>query len=236
MGRPKVYYSDVIKANCARIIGFVESDYYKVLSESKEKQLIKNNIFKTLYVDPDKKKRDKCEKTGTILAADGIVSARKLYDLFNGENNLRWLNEYKNIRDEKNVIIYWPSHNGGINSCKALVFADRIDYTLYDIMKFFEIISQNKEAETVKKKEIIYSQCKLGSAFIKDITYGWLCKFGGFEDFIMSRKLERFVDMNFDVIDLETGKPISAYKEDKKSYEWGEIYYNKLVELCAPQR
>lgn len=226
MGRRKITYKEVLKANCKRITEFYHSEQYAKLKE-KDVGLLKKAITEDLYVDPDKKIKISCNRTKIILSADGIVSAKRLYDLFGGLEGGQWLKEYVCIRREEYVCLFWPPHYGGINSCKANVFDDRVDYTLYDIKKFYDIIKEYAGDEK-RIKEQIEKNCKLGTAFIKDKTYGWLCAFNNFRDFIISRGLEQFVDSEFEVIDLETDKPISGYKEGKNAYDWGMNYYENL--------
>ena len=42
------------------------------------------------------------------------------------------------------------------------------------------------------------------------------------------RGLKKFVNLKFEVIDLETNDPITGYKEGKNAYEWGMDYYENL--------
>ena len=228
MGRRKITYKEVLEGNIERISKFYQTEYYKYLKDSKL-DLIKKVVTEALYVDPDAKMEItiQVDEKDMILSADGIVSVKKLYNLFDGKNGVQWIEEYSIIRNEKYVCFYWPKHRGGINSCKATVFDDRVDYTLYDIKIFYEIIKKYGGDEK-RIKEQIEKNCKLGTAFIKDKTYGWLCAFNSFSNFIISRGLEKFVDSEFEVIDLETDKPISGYKEGKNAYDWGMNYYENL--------
>lgn len=226
MGRRKITYKEVLKANCKRIAEFYNSEHYAELKE-KNLGLLRKVITEDLYVDPDKKIKISCNRTKIILSTDGIVSVKKLYDLFDGGEGWQWLKEYVCIRREEYVCLFWPPHYGGINSCKSSVFDDRVDYTLYDIQTFYDIVKEYDGNEK-RIKEEIEQQCKLGTAFIKEKTYGWLRAFKGFTDFIESRGLKKFVNIEFEVIDLETNKPITGYKEGKNAYEWGINYYENL--------
>lgn len=228
MGRRKITYKEVLEGNIERISKFYETEYYKYLKDSKL-DLVKKVVTEALYVDPDSKMEItvRVNKEDIALSSDGIVSVKKLYNLFDGKNGAQWIEEYSIIRNEKYVCLFWPKHRGGINSCKANAFADRVDYTLYDIKNFYDIIEEYV-GDKKRIKEQIEKNCKLGSAFIKDKTYGWLCAFNNFRDFIISGGLEQFVDSEFEVIDMETDKPISGYKEGKNAYDWGMNYYENL--------
>lgn len=226
MGRRKITYKEVLKANCKRIAEFYNSEHYAELKE-KDLDLLRKVITEDLYVDPDNKINILCDRTKNILSADGIVSVKKLYDLFCGNEGEKWLKEYACIRSEEYVCLFWPKHKGNINVCKRNVFDDRVDYTLYDIKRFYEIIKKHGGDEK-RIKEEVEQQCGLGSAFTKEKTYGWLRAFNGFTDFIESRGLKKFVNLKFEVIDLETNEPIIGYKEGKNAYEWGMDYYENL--------
>ena len=233
MSRPKVTYSEIIEANYERISEFYASTYYAKLKERNEGGLVKNIVLKSLYVDPDRKKTDVCKETKCTLSADGLVSVHKLYEIFDGENGLMWLNEYIKIRKEDYVCLYWPMHWSGVNSCKSNTFADRIDYTLFDIKSFFKILKEYKAEGDDKIKEIVKKQCKLGSALVKEKTYSWLRSFGEFKVFIERRRLMSFVNKDFEVIDLETEEPIKQYREGKNRYKWGIEYYNNLKKVLG---
>ena len=182
MGRRKITYKEVLEGNIERISKFYQTEYYKYLKDSKL-DLIKKVVTEALYVDPDAKMEItiQVDEKDMILSADGIVSVKKLYNLFDGKNGVQWIEEYSIIRNEKYVCLYWPKHRGGINSCKANVFDDRVDYTLYDIKIFYKIIEEYGGDEK-RIKEEIEKRCKLGTAFIKEKTYGWLRAFNGFTD------------------------------------------------------
>ncbi len=227
MGRRKLTYKEVIEANCERILTFYKTGYYKHLLE-KEPDFVKKVVTEALYVDPDKKMIVRCDKTGTILSADGIVSVNKLYDLFDGKSGKQWIEEYRVIRSEERVCLFWPKHRGGINSCKAVVFDDRLDYTLFDIKRFYEILEEYKGYGEQEIKKEVEKQCKLGTAFIKSETYNWLCAFKTFADFVENRGLKKFVNSKLEVVELETNKPITYYK---KKYVYNKAYYDSLKRL-----
>ena len=224
----KPTYREVLEANCERILAFYDSDYHKELQKENIFDYVKKVVTEALYVDPDNYIPSKNDRTGCILSADGIISAKKLYDLFDGKSGKRWIEEYRVIRSEERVCLFWPRHRGGINSCKANVFNDRVDYTLFDIKRFYEILERYKVCGEQEIKKEVKEQCKLGNAFIKLETYNWLCELETFSKFIESCRLEKFVDSEFQVIDLETNEPITDYK---KKYAYDKKYYGNLKRL-----
>lgn len=225
MGRRKITYKEVLQGNYDRIVTFYDSETYEKMKEE-NLDSIKKVVTEVLYVDPDNKiQTQKCDRTGIILSADGIISVKKLYGLFDGKNGKQWIEEYRIIRSEERVCLFWPKHRGGINSCKANVFYDRVDYTLYDIKKFYEILAEYKVYGEQKVKKELEKQCRLGTAFIKSDTYNWLCELQEFSYFIDSRGLRKFVNSKLEVIDLETNKPIIGYKN---IYAYDKAYYDNL--------
>ena len=155
MGRRKITYKEVLQGNYDRISAFYDSEVYEKLDEG-ALDSIKKVVTEERYMDPDKKMQpQKCNRTGIVLSADGIISVKKLYDLFDGKSGKHWIEEYRVIRSEERVCLFWPKHRGGINSCKANVFYDRVDYTLFDIKRLYEILEEYKGyGEQEVKKEM----------------------------------------------------------------------------------
>ena len=99
MGRRKITYKEVLEGNIERISKFYQTEYYKYLKDSKL-DLIKKVVTEALYVDPDAKMEItiQVDEKDMILSADGIVSVKKLYNLFDGKNGVQWNEEYSIIR------------------------------------------------------------------------------------------------------------------------------------------
>ncbi len=172
---------------------------------------------------------------------DGLISIRRMSYFAPHTNYIESiLNEYKILR--KYPIIYFPSEKGGINESRAdyKAFSDFIDYTLYDIKRFYELLNNiNKDGITAKellnynwtsKDKIV-----LMKAYTLDNTFKFLTSFKSFKDFIdwefqnNDSLIELFVDKNnnYEVYDIETGNIIKSYKN---KYTWTSNYYNKLKE------
>ena len=84
-------------------------------------------------------------------------------------------------------MLQWPAYAISINQLRYTKFKDRIDLTLLDLKKFYEVIKNDTfSVESVKK---IIGECELSRAYLNTYTLMWLCSFKSFEDFIDSRKL-----------------------------------------------
>ena len=113
-------------------------------------------------------------------------------------------------------IFFFPCEQGGINQTRSRVFGDRIDFTLFDISKYYD------ESER--------SKCKMLGAFQKTFTSKWLDGIGSFKQLIDLYDVNGiFTDSEYRVIDIETGQPIEDYPQSITPYkQWTETYYEKL--------
>lgn len=170
------------------------------------------DIFYKEYEDPDGYVLDKngLLKRGNIeCSVDGLLSVNRI---FHHEGfNEKFINTYKETR--KLPLIFFPQERFGINTSRAREFGDRIDYTLYDIKRYFN------NQETV-----------LDETYKLEKTNEWLRSFEKFEHLIDWLNIFKiFVDEDYNVYDLEysDGRIINSYK-DTYSKEWSNDYYNNL--------
>ncbi|AHF08643.1 hypothetical protein [Desulfitobacterium metallireducens] len=234
----------VYQRNIKVIENFYNSDYYRDL---KEKSLIKA-IINAIYIDPDnrdehvykdlserlklKHKDGKFElynNVGIKLSADAVCGWKQLYDLRKGSKE--WLHDYEEMRTCTAAYLVWPRHNKPtINTLRYSIFRDRVDYTLFDISKFFgckKIFDGNKNQEQFEDN--VKDNCKLNEAYLNKLgTYNWLMTFNGFEDFIEKMCLIRFVNSKYKVLNLEDHSVISEYNS---FYSFNETYLKNLKNI-----
>lgn len=193
------------------------------------------------YKDPDGNTIRYDNYYNIPCTCDGLISIRRMSYFAPHTNYIESiLNEYKVLR--KYPIIYFPSEDGGINQTRAdyKTFGDFIDYTLYDIKRFYELLNSiNQDEKTVKEvldyNETLEDKIVLIKAYTLDNTFKFLTSFGSFKDFIdwefknNDSLIELFVDKNnnYEVYDIETGNIITSYK---KHYTWTDDYYDNLKE------
>lgn len=233
----------VYQRNIRIIQNFYNSDYYRDL---KEKSLIKK-IINAIYRDPDiednqlykdlaKKlklthKDGKCELynyEGIRLSSDSVCGWKQLYKL--REENEEWLKDYEEITAYTSAYLVWPRHkNPTINTLRYSIFDDRVDYTLFDISKFFDCKKQfgkNKNQEQFENS--VNENCKLNKAYLSTLgTYNWLMAFDSFEDFIEKMCLKRFVNSEYKVLNLEDYSVISECRSSK----FNEKYLKNLKNI-----
>lgn len=233
----------VYQRNIRIIQNFYNSDYCRDL---KEKRLIKN-IINAIYIDPDNgdehlykdlseklkliHKDGKCElynDVGIKLSADAVCGWKQLYKL--RKENKKWLDDYKEMRRFTAAYLVWPRHNNPtINTLRYSVFKDRVDYTLFDISKFFDCKEKFDKNKNQEQFENSVNICKLRNAYLNKLgTYNWLMTFDGFEDFIDKMCLIRFVNSEYKVIDLEYNSVIYEYRN---SYSFTETYLENLKNI-----
>lgn len=129
---------------------------------------------------------------------------------------------YEIIRNPKNAgHLIWPTHAiPTINTERYQKFRDRIDYTLYDIKRFYDTI----------KKEI--SELKLAEAYVSN-SYRWLTTFKNFDDFINQMHLNRWCiedkNGNYQVIDLSQNiDNIKNKKNNPKMVQTIDSYFHTV--------
>ena len=231
----------VYQKNIKVIKEFYNSDYYKTLKG----KTLQKNIISEIYIDPDNSDellyKDLSEKLGLKyvygnlelydneirLAADAVCGWKQLYDLKDG--NIEWLNYYEEMRKCTSAYLVWPRHKSPtINTLRYAVFRDRVDYTLYDISKFFYykgIFDEDNNEETFEKN--VKNNCSLYKAYFNKGTHEWLLSFDGFKEFIDKMKLEMFVNFEYKVFDLDKddNSIISNYCS---VYSFNEKYLSNL--------
>lgn len=96
--------------------------------------------------------------------------------------------------------LIWPSRTWSINQARrSLGNDDRLDYLLKDIYNFYEIAKKNSNClSTEFIKEVNEKLPKTANAFLNMPTLLWLSSFSSFKDFIDSRGLEDYVDLDSD--------------------------------------
>jgi len=176
----------------------------KNLDKEELKQIIVSQLRKA---DPDRYAvkyydDEKC-------TCDGLLSIKKMTDF---EENLEDVKEiYKKYR--KIPVIFFPSEYNGINTSRARnkKINDRIDYTLYDLKKYFE----SKD------------NCILINSYNLPKTKRWLEKVKTFENLIDWLGVKGiFTDDNYNVYDIENDTLIN--EKDCLEHQYTKKYYENL--------
>ncbi|OPZ21812.1 MAG: hypothetical protein BWZ04_00661 [Firmicutes bacterium ADurb.BinA205] len=153
------------------------------------------------------------------MTSDGLISAKKLekYTLDGvSEKDL-----YILFRMEMKNCLVWPSRTWSINQARrSLGNDDRLDMLLCDIAEFYSISKDydNITAEFISK---VYEKLpNTAGAFLNMPTLVWLSGFRDFNDFIIKRELEAFVNED---------------KEEKNylAVKWDEYYEELLKRTVA---
>lgn len=175
------------------------------------------------YRDPDNYS-ERIDEAGVRIKTDGLIGHSKIEKIVG--DKLKQAEIYKLLREGTYELFAWPVHKGSINQLRGLILDDRVDLTLIDIAKFYEIIDRSEtykyNAQRVKK------ECKLGTAFANEITYNWLIKYRDFSDFVEKRGLQ------FLVKEIEESKYIpeewtNQVPEKENVYKIQDIYLSNLV-------
>lgn len=222
---------DVLKSNnkLHRLKGYKKKSYEEIHKEITEvmKDLYEGFAVETnfsdkylfwsmlyaFYIDPDS--NGTREWGGVICSADGLFSIRRIYRV-HGISDQTIL-DYQLYR--KVPIFFFPREKNGINMTRASVFGDRIDYTLFDIKKYFE-------AKTESERE----QCRLSFAYRLPKTQAWMQAVGSFENLVEWYGIKGiFVNDSYEVFEIEKGQSevIRDYM-DTYGWEWSSVYYENL--------
>lgn len=127
------------------------------------------------------------------LKADALVGCKELAKI--ADNNVEWKHLYSCVQSDLSLHFLWPVHHvPTINTMRKAKFNDRIDLLLLDLKRYF-----NNES------------CVMQSVYGRDMTRIWLTKFDSFVDFVNQMKLRRFVDKDYQVIDLVT---MTVFEDD----------------------
>lgn len=230
----------IYQRNIRLIKEFYNSDYYKTLEET-----LRKNLINVIYMDPDycdkllyKNLSEKLQLEHVDgrcklyndnqigLSSDAVCGWKQLYNLREGK--IEWLKDYEEMISCTNAYLIWPCHKAPtINTLRYAIFKDRVDYTLYDISKFFyykKFFHENYNKE--KFEENVVKNCKLYKAYLNNNgTYNWLMSFEGFEEFIDKMCLGIFVNSEYEVINIEYNNVIVNYNG---SYSFNETYLKNL--------
>lgn len=120
------------------------------------------------------------------LKADALVGCKELAKI--ADSNAEWKYLHKCVQADLSLRFLWSVHHvPTINTMRKAKFNDRIDLLLLDLKRYFSNES-----------------CVMQSVYDRDMTRVWLTKFDSFADFVNQMKLRRFVDKDYQVIDLVT--------------------------------
>lgn len=207
-------------------------------------------IIKAVCMDPDKVS---CEK-GNSLKSDGILSLKHCLAFNDSLEDM--ILDYETYRASQYNIIKWPSHRLSINQLRYACFKDKIDYTLYDIKRFYKFYEPIFNEDTyLDDNQIVQvhqsNNCKMKKAMLVECTYNWFKEMKTFRNFIETRSLQKFVcerkdehgKMAIEVLD------IAHYNRDKKEeeqeiikdysaegYVWDKEYYENLKAILIRER
>lgn len=197
--------------------------------------IVDNNIRKRLkdYQDPDIPyedtiivKKSEWYSEGEIrlrMSSDGLCSVTKMQLMCKVDIDLL-LKKYVLLRKGMFDCLKWPSYALSINTLRAnRSFNDRIDLTLADIQRFYEVIDKKDISFGVFQDILNNPQLKLRYAYYNVMTFSWLKKFEEFENFISQNKLTEFVEM-------KNGKVVPWIAEEKYKNTFCEEYFNELCD------
>lgn len=228
----------VYKKNIQRFHQFYTSDYFKEL-EKNSPDLIPI-IFETLNYDPDAYDEELYKQLGekygfsayktylkdTVngvsirLAADVVCGRKQIVELNNGVYE-RWIQDYNRVRGTLGLHFLWPKHKAPtINTYRYTKYLDRIDYLLFDLKKYFS-------GEDTPMK----------NAYLQFETSLWLSKFVDFKDFIIQMKLDKFVNKDYDVLDISSKnkKILTEFISRKQIKRTIPVYLRHLIELYTEE-
>lgn len=197
-------------------------------------KIVENNINNRLkdYQDPDIPYEDtmiirKSEwyNVGEIrirMSSDGLCSVKKMQSIYMEDVDLL-LDKYVLLRKGMFDCLKWPSYALSINTLRAnRSFNDRIDLTLADIQKFYEVIAKKDISFGLFQEIVNDSQLKLRYAYYNVMTFSWLNQFEEFENFIKQNKLTEFVEM-------KNGKVV-PWIDEKYTNTFCKEYFDELCD------
>lgn len=226
----------VYKKNITRFCQFYTSDYFKKL-EKYSPELIPI-IFETLNYDPDDCDEELYKQLGekyglptfktylkdTVngvsirLAADIVCGRKQIVELNNGVYE-HWIQDYNRVRGTLDLHFLWPKHKAPtINTYRYTKYLDRIDYLLFDLKKYFS-------GEDTPMKP----------AYIQPETRLWLSKFADFKDFVLQMRLEKFVDRDYEVLDISSNNynVITEFVSRKQIKDTLPNYLRNMIKMYA---
>lgn len=201
----------------------------KEIYDSIVEENIRNNL--KVFKDPDIPYEDTMiieksvvheeNKIDITMSADGLCSVRKIQLMCENDECLI-LEKYILLRKGMFDCLKWPSYALSINRLRAnKAINDRIDLTLADIQRFYEVIYQKKPSLELFCDILNNRQLKLRYAYYNIMTFSWLKQFEDFENFIIQNNLMEFIKM-------ENGKVVPWISE-KYTNTFCKEYF---AELC----
>lgn len=172
-----------------------------------------NNFSINEYIDPDLRLEEihQCGNNEYRMSPDGICGIKFLTQFYEGD---KLVEAYSCIR---NKIVLWPKHRQNINQRRYAIFRDRIDFTIYDVKRYYE--DKLGESKLVVKDF-------LSAKFLDDI--------GSFGDFISEYELSSFIDSKTLMVkNLVTGTAISNYEEYSFTTNDNKKYIQNLLDTLA---
>ena len=168
------------------------------------------------------------------LAPDAICGDKtidKMVSLYPDEYERKSL--YKLIRDDRFDCLIWPTYATSINQMRYAVYRDRVDLTLMDVERFYNIIEDEAKLGNAFSEaafDRIEKECKLSKAYLNFHTLAWMCSFKNFTDFVEKRGLQKFVERKGKKYHatMWAGDGIKIDSEDYKKYF--EVLVEKLEE------
>ncbi len=158
------------------------------------------------------------------MSSDGLCSIKKIKEICNEKNRIKGM--YELLREDMFDCLIWPAYSISINQMRSNkgTFNDRIDLTLIDIQKFYNIVESKKLSIEILNN--IVDKCILGRAYLNSMTLSWLCSFENFDDFIDKRHLQAFVT------DKNNMQRYNAeiWTKNKNVNEFDRDYFNALCE------
>ena len=194
-------------------------EYYDIV----EKNALNISIGNNTYSDPDRfiveeKGLDGIAET-IRLSSDGICGItylRKYYEF--KDNYIELAEAYKTIRSK---IILWPKHRQSINQRRYACFRDRIDFTIYDISRFYAIKDkENRESRLIRKgsdSAMFMNQFRDFPSFVEEYE---------FDKSFVETKTGKVLNLSKD-----NGETISSYEEYEFSEKINKKYLNNLIEI-----
>lgn len=144
------------------------------------------------------------------LGLDCICSWKSLYKFHDKKEE--WIEDYETIRSNIKSHLIFPRHPDNINTLRGRRLKDRIDLTLFDLKKFYEVSKDKSDEEfrdylgklDNKDNELIFLK-----AYLNNATFLWLRSFSSFIDYCEKNKLKNYLIINgksIEVRDLNANK------------------------------
>lgn len=192
-----------------RAVETITGVYFRYQKEERIRDIIYKS-YCDARLDPDGKALRYAY--GVRCTADGLISMRRITNM---EKDITQIvpvyTKYRRI-----PIFFFPSECGGINTTRAKTFGDRIDYTLYDLKKYF----------------LDKATCFMIDAYNRPKTRMWLEGMRSFENLIDWLGVKGiFTDDSYNVFDLEyaDNRVISGYRTVQEYQDpWSAVYYTNL--------